>query len=70
MAFKMILMKQSEHDVGTGTHAGSHAQGTWKATGQRAGNTLSSESHAKSRLYSATWWFPGAVAGTGFWDLL
>lgn len=45
VAFKMVLMKPSEHDVGHGTHIGRHTQDTWKATGQRAGKTRSSESH-------------------------
>lgn len=58
VAFKMVLMKQSEHEVGNDMHIGSHAQGTRKATGQRAGKTLSSESHAECRLYSTTWWLP------------
>lgn len=49
-------MKQSEHKVGNGMHIGSHGRGAWKATGQRAGKTLSSESHAECRLYSTTWW--------------
>lgn len=58
VAFKMVSMKQSEQEVGNGMHIGSHARGTWKATGQRAGKTLSSENHAECRLYSTTWWLP------------